>query len=357
MVIPLVLFSIITGVASLGDFRKLGKTGLVTLIYYMATTGLAVLVGIILVNLIQPGTLAGIAAPTSFQPPRDYSFFDTLLGFVSPNIFESMAKMDILPIIIFALVLGAVLTTLGNRGKKVLELCETLNQAILKIVGWILYFAPIGIFGLVAARFGEAGGMSGISTELQRLGLYSLVVVLGLAIHGMLVLALILRLVGKRNPWTYFRQVGTALVTAFSTASSSATLPVTLECVEKEAGVSPRSTRFVAPLGATINMDGTALYEAVAAIFIAQVYGVDLTAMQQFIIFITATLAAIGAAGIPEAGLVTMVVVLQAVHLPIEGIGLLLTVDWLLDRFRTTINVWGDAIGCAVVERLGTRSD
>jgi Na+/H+-dicarboxylate symporter len=176
-------------------------------------------------------------------------------------------------------------------------------------------------------------------------------VLIGLAIHALVVLPLILWLFGRRNPYRYLMNMGAALLTAFSTASSSATLPLTIECAEQKNMVSRRAAYFVLPLGATVNMDGTALYEAVAAIFIAQAVGMALGIEQQVLIFLTATLAAIGAAGIPEAGLVTMVIVLRAVNLPLEGIGLILAVDWLLDRFRTTVNVWGDATGAAIIER------
>ena len=193
--------------------------------------------------------------------------------------------------------------------------------------------------------------MLGLAMEL---GKYVLSVVVGLAVHGIVVLPVLLMILAKRNPLKYLSHVAKALLTAFSTASSSATLPLTMEGVIDEARVSPRVGRFVLPLGATINMDGTALYEAVAVIFIAQSYGIDLSSGQMVIVFFTATLAAIGAAGIPEAGLVTMVLVLQAVGLPMEGIGIILAVDWLLDRFRTTVNVWGDCIGAAVIDRFET---
>ena len=191
--------------------------------------------------------------------------------------------------------------------------------------------------------------------ELVAVGKYSLTVLLGLGIHGVVVLPLILWLIGRRNPVAYVSGVATALLNAFSTASSSATLPLTMEGVESGNKISNRTSSFVLPLGATINMDGTALYEAVAAIFIAQVYGEELGFAKQLVIVLTATLAAIGAAGIPQAGLVTMVIVLRAVDLPIEGVSLILTVDWLLDRFRTTVNVWGDSVGAGVIETLESR--
>jgi len=273
-------------------------------------------------------------------------------GMIPRNIFNAMVRMDILPLIVFSLLIGAALSVLGTQGRTAIEVISILNDAIMRLIHWIMVVAPIGIFGLIAARIGKAGGFSGFLPELFALGKYSFTVVLGLIIHGCIVLPLILLLIGKRNPRTFVTGVGPALLNAFSTASSSATLPLTMEGVEKENGISNRTASFVLPLGATINMDGTALYEAVAAIFIAQVYGIFMGPVQQTVVFLTATLAAIGAAGIPEAGLVTMVIVLRAVGLPIEGVGLILTIDWLLDRFRTTVNVWGDSVGAGVIETL-----
>jgi len=209
--------------------------------------------------------------------------------------------------------------------------------------------APIGIFALIAGKIGEAGGGDAIYQELVSVGAYCLTVILGLSVHFLILFGILILLTphGKH----YLLQLSRALMTAFGTASSSATLPLTMECAI-EARVDKRSVRFVTPLGATVNMDGTALYEAVAVMFIAQAYNIPLGITEQIVIFITATLAAIGAAGIPQAGLVTMIIVLNAVGLPVEGIGLLLAVDWFLDRFRTTVNVWGDSVGAAVMERF-----
>ena len=198
--------------------------------------------------------------------------------------------------------------------------------------------------------WGEAGGFSGFAAEFVSLGKYAIAVILGLVIHGLLILPLILRFFGGRKPVVYMKNMLPALTTAFSTSSSSATLPLSMECAIFNNRISPRIVNFVLPLGATVNMDGTALYEAVAAVFIAQIYGVSLSIPELVIVFLTATLAAIGAAGIPQAGLVTLVVVLRAVNLPVEGISLILVIDWFLDRCRTTVNVWGDAVGAAVIE-------
>jgi Na+/H+-dicarboxylate symporter len=210
--------------------------------------------------------------------------------------------------------------------------------------------APFGVFALVAAK---VGGTADLQGELTRLGGYIGVVVGGLAFHALVVLPVILFVFGRRNPLQYAKGMASALMTAFSTASSAAALPVTMEGVTEENGVDKKTAEFVLPLGATVNMDGTALYEAVAVIFIAQSYGIELDLVSYAIICVTATLAAIGAAAIPEAGLTTMVMVLMAVGIPVDGIGLILAIDWFLDRCRTTVNVWGDAVGCAVVERVG----
>ena len=276
---------------------------------------------------------------------------EVLTGLIPSNLFKAMAENDILPVITFSLLLGAVLSTLGEQGRPVVDFFNGLNEAIMKIIHLAMYAAPIGIGALIAGRLGEAGGFSGFLPELFRLGKYAATVIAGLLIHSMVILPLILKFFGKTGIARFAYNTSPALLTAFSTASSSATLPLTVECAEEKNQVSPRTAGFVLPLGATINMDGTALYEAVAVIFIAQINGIALGPPELAIIFLTATLAAIGAAGIPEAGLVTMVLVLKAVNLPIEGIALILAIDWFLDRCRTTVNVWGDSVGAKVIDR------
>lgn len=470
IVVPLVMLSMVVGITGLGDIRNLGPIGGRTVLYYMATTGISVLIGIILVNVVQPGkgishgeerpdlayTLSGdgnrtvnltngkwnktrysekymllladqqvegeivslsemsatvkfwknkaegvfhIATDTGEHLPfrrengevvsadpdlsrngqglqiklpvarevrgkeeRDMggTLKEVLLGdkstgregMIPRNVFNAMVRMEILPLIFFSLLIGATLSVLGERGRPAITVISGLNDAVMRLVHWIMVLAPVGIFGLVAGRIGHAGGFKEFLPELMAVGKYSFTVVFGLGVHGLVILPLILLLIARRNPIRYIKGMSTALLNAFSTASSSATLPLTMRAVEEENKVSNRTASFVLPLGATINMDGTALYEAVAAMFIAQVYGIELGPVQQMVIFLTATLAAIGAAGIPEAGLVTMVVVLKAVGLPIEGIALILTIDWLLDRFRTTVNVWGDSVGAGVIESL-----
>jgi len=354
LVIPLIVSSMIVGITGLGDIRKVGKAGTITLIYFLSTSGIAVMAGIVVVNIMQPGLGVELITdiPEKVAGKESIGITDILKSFVTPNLFQSMAKMEILPIIMFSLIFGGVLTTLGEKGKLVISVFDGINIAIMKIVHLVMYFAPLGVFALVSSKLGAAGGGDLFLAELLKIGKFAVTVILGLMIHALITLPAILYFVAKQNPLTYFKNMSAALTTALSTASSAATLPVTIECVEEENKISRRTTLFVIPLGATVNMNGTALYESIAAIFIAQMVGIHLGLGDQVLIFLTATLAAIGAAGIPEAGLVTMVIVLQAVGLPLEGIGMLLSIDWFLDRLRTSVNVWGDSIGAAVVDRL-----
>ncbi len=355
IVVPLVVASVVVGITGLGDVRRLGRVGIRTILYYMATTCLAVAIGIVVVSIIQPGTgvpTEGIEAPEHVEAKKEIGWTDILLSFVDENVFKSLNDMQMLPIIVFSLIFGGVLTTIGEKGRPVIAVFDGVNDAIMKIVHMIMWMAPVGIFGLVAYRFAAAGGPEEWKEVLTSLGLYMATVLIGLGIHAFVVLPILCAILGRRNPVRHFLAMIPAILTAWSTASSSATLPLTIDCAEERAGMSKRAAGFVLPVGATINMDGTALYESVAAIFIAQAYGIDLSLGQVILIFVTATLASIGAAGIPEAGLFTMVIVLTAVDLPIEGVGLLLTVDWLLDRFRTATNVWGDSVGVSYIDRV-----
>ena len=355
LVVPLIISSMIVGIAGLGDIRKVGKTGLIALGYFMMTTCIAVAIGLVMVNIIEPGVAVEMTVekvPEKVVGKETVGIADILKSFVSPNLVESMVKMEILPLIVFSLIFGAVLTTLGEPGKRAIDFFDTINSAVMKIVHLLMYFAPIGVFALIASKLGAAGGGDMFLAELAKIGKYVGTVISALLVHGLVVLPAVLFMTTRKNPFIYFKNVTPALTTAFSTASSSATLPVTIECAEENNKVSRKASLFVLPLGATVNMDGTALYESVAALFIAQMLGIHLGFGEQMIVFLTATLAAVGAAGIPEAGLVTMVMVLQSVGLPLEGIGMLLSVDWFLDRCRTTVNVWGDSIGASVVDKL-----
>jgi len=350
MIIPLIVGAVISGVTSLGDIRKLGKVGGITLLYYASTTACAVLIGLIMVNVIQPGDGINYQTETiseSISNRDNINLTELVRSLISPNIISAASNTQLLPIIVFCLLFGAALTTLGKNKTTIINFFDALNEAMMKLVIWIMVFAPLGVFCLVAGQFGKVGGGSVIKNELAAVGSYFFTVILGLTCHFLLLF--IILIIFSKQGREYLFKLLRALLTAFGTASSSATLPLTMKCA-LEAGIDKRSVKFVLPIGATINMDGTALYESVAVMFIAQTYGISMGMEQQVIIFITATLAAIGAAGIPQAGLVTMLIVLNAVNLPAEGIGLILAVDWLLDRFRTTVNVWGDSVGAAIVE-------
>ena len=352
LVIPLLISAVIAGVTSLGDVRHLGRVAGVTVLYYLVTVLIAVLIGLFMVNLIQPGvgvSTAGLDAPDEIiAAAEERGVGDILLTMVAPNLIAAAAETNLLPLIIWSVAFGIALASLGEKGRPAARFFESLNEGMMQLVSWVMYFAPIGVFGLIAGMFGAAGSAAAFIETINAVGLHVVTVLSGLAVH-FIVLLLILIFVA-RQPLRFFVNMLRAIVTAFATASSTATLPITIQCA-KESNIDERARRFVLPLGSTVNMDGTALYEAAAAMFIAQAYGLQLGIGAQAIIVVTATLAAVGAAGIPQAGLVTIIIVLQAVGLPLEGIGLLLAVDWFLDRFRTATNVWGDAVGAAVVHR------
>lgn len=356
LVVPLLVAAVISGIAALGDLRKLGSVGVYTIVYYLATVAVAALIGLVMVNLIRPGD--GVptidATVDAALVEQSIGITDVLLSLVAPNIVDAAARTQLLPIIVWSILLGIAIALGGAKTKVIADFFDGLNDAMLRIVGWVMYAAPIGIFGLVAGRLGQAGGGEAFWQSIGGIGLHVVTVLSGLLVHFLLLLGLLYLFTGRG--WSYLSGMARAVVVALGTASSTATLPITLECA-REQNIDPRASRFVLPLGSTINMDGTALYEAAAVLFIAQAYGVDLGFGSQVLVFITASLAAIGAAGIPEAGLVTMVVVLKAVGLPLEGIGLLLAVDWLLDRFRTATNVWGDAVGAAIIDRVSFRDN
>lgn len=351
IVIPIVFSSLVVGVLNLGNVQSLGRLGAKTFLYYVFTTFAAVFIGLLVVNMINPGIDADLPfiddyAALELQQNKLY-FSDFLIKIVPNNVFKAMSEDQTLGLIFFSILFGCALLAIGRKAEPVAKFVESVNDVVLKITDWIMYLAPLGVFALMAALVGKIG-----LAAFKPLALYMATVLVGLGIHVLFTLAFILIVFGKYSPILFLKKVFPALATAFSTDSSVATLPVTMETLEKNVGVSKKVTGFVAPLGATINMDGTALYEAVAAMFIAQVYGVEMTLTQQLIISLTATLASIGAAGIPSAGLVTLVVVLRSVNLPLEGIGLLLAVDRILDMCRTTVNVLGDTVGALVVSRL-----
>lgn len=352
IIIPLILCSITTGVASVGSSGNLGRLGLKTMSYYVFSTLMAIITGFVLVRAIKPGVGAdlGFKVPVNDLSAISDNFGQTLIKIVPTNIFEALMQGQMLSIIFFAILFGYFITRIDDKPQQlIMNFFNAALDVIMKITLFIIKFTPLGIFSITAKVIAQQVQMGNeISEVISRLGLYFITVLLGLLIHGFITLPLSVRILGRANPIKHFKNMATPLLTAFSTSSSNATLPLTMEAVEDNDGVSNKIASFTLPLGATVNMNGTALYECVAVIFIAQAYGVDLTFAQQLVVIFTALLAAIGSAGIPMAGLVMMTIVLKAVGLPLEGIGLILAVDRILDMFRTTINVYGDTC-CAVI--------
>ena len=351
LIIPLVLSSLISGVSNLGGAENLGRLGLKTLSYYMLTSTLAIVTGLFFVNLLKPGVGAekiGAGVVDGLSTSAD-SIGETLMEIVPTNLFSALSNGEMLPIIFFSILFGLFITKVGDKPRIIMtDFFNAMFDVMMKITMWVIRFTPLGVFGIVAKVIADQDDLTGLAA---RMGIYMLTVLLGLFFHAFISLPLLTRFIGKVNPVKHFKAVTTPLLTAFSTSSSGATLPLTMTAVEQNDGVSNKISSFTLPLGATINMDGTALYELVVAVFIAQAYGIDLTIGQQAIMVLTALLASIGAAAIPMAGLVMITVVLTVAGLPLEGIGLVLAVDRILDMFRTSVNVWSDTCGAVIIAK------
>uniref|UniRef100_A0A1A8BK45 Amino acid transporter n=1 Tax=Nothobranchius kadleci TaxID=1051664 RepID=A0A1A8BK45_NOTKA len=411
LVLPLIVSSLVTGISSL-DSKASGKMGARAVVYYMVTTLIAVFIGIVIVIIIRPGKGSRdspVASSGTIEPVQAVdAFLDLIRNMFPPNLVEACFKqyktvykktvhtrnitltlnltdslnitesnlsgnisrvlqtiqemveetvpvsgssggVNALGLVVFSMCFGLVIGNMKQQGQALRDFFDCLNEAIMRLVAIIIWYAPVGILFLIAGKIVEMKDLAEVGGQL---GMYTVSVIVGLLIHGLLVLPLLYFLVTRKNPYSFIGSLLQALITALGTSSSSATLPITFRCLEENNHVDKRVTRFVLPVGATINMDGTALYEAVAAIFIAQVNDMDLNFGQILTISITATAASIGAAGIPQAGLVTMVIVLTSVGLPTEDITLIIAVDWFLDRLRTTTNVLGDSLGAGIVEHL-----
>jgi len=403
LMLPLVTSPIIVALASL-DIRSSGRIGGFAVGYFLTTTLLAVFLGIVLATSIRPGergssksdianvtevsrisvtddnildlirnvfpdnlvTAAFEQTETDYRELKDCKPGDTSLRclkaeqilrgnetvFYQFSVSAHKGSPNILGLLAFCIAFGITLARMGERGQPLVDFFNALSEASLRLVGWVIWFSPIGVCSLIAAKVAE---MDDLTIVVTKLGFHLLTTLVGLAIHGFVTLPLIYAVVVRMNPFAYMRRCLQALVTAFATSSSSATLPVTIRCVEENNRVDKRVSSFVLPVGATINMDGTAMYEAAAALFIAQLNGLTLSAGEIITTCLAATLASIGAAGVPTGGAVTTILVLNAVGLPDTDIAFLSTVDWLLDRFRTVINVWGDAVGAGIVQHLCRR--
>ncbi len=348
VIVPLIATSIVAGVAGLGSGRRLGSLGLKTMGYYLVTSLLAILTGLTLVNAIKPGVGASLgivgAVPAGIEEPIN-SVTDFLMRLIPKNPIGAMAEGRILPVIFFCILFGAFVAQLDpDRRRTMSQWFDSAFEVMMRLTRFVIAFAPLGVFGLIAKTTATVG-----FAPLGSLGMYALTVMIGLTVHFFLTLPLLHWLVTRSNPFRFLKQMSPSLVMAFSTASSSATLPLTMDCAKNRAGISRGVTSFVLPLGATVNMDGTALYECVAAIFIVQVLGITLTVGEQFLVVVTSLLASIGAAGIPMAGLVMIGVILTAIGIPIKYIGLIIAIDPLLDMCRTSVNVWSDSNGAAIV--------
>uniref|UniRef100_A0A3Q1C9F0 Amino acid transporter n=1 Tax=Amphiprion ocellaris TaxID=80972 RepID=A0A3Q1C9F0_AMPOC len=413
LVLPLIISSLVTGISSL-DSKASGKMGVRAVVYYMVTTLVAVFIGIVIVIIIRPGKGSRdspVAKTGNIEPVQAAdAFLDLIRNMFPPNLVEACFKqvrahppfhvifedifqisyynlhpllsnltylltnsprwqliankktveetvpvsgsssgVNALGLVVFSICFGLVIGNMKQQGQALRDFFDCLNEAIMRLVAVIIWYAPVGILFLIAGKIVEMKDLAEVGGQLA---MYTVSVIVGLLIHGLFILPLLYFLVTRRNPYSFIGGLLQALITALGTSSSSATLPITFRCLEENNHVDKRVTRFVLPVGATINMDGTALYEAVAAIFIAQVNDMDLNFGQILTISITATAASIGAAGIPQAGLVTMVIVLTSVGLPTEDITLIIAVDWFLDRLRTTTNVLGDSLGAGIVEHL-----
>jgi Na+/H+-dicarboxylate symporter len=351
LIVPLIMSSMIVGVSNIGNADNLGRLGLKTIGFYLFTSLIAILTGLFLVNIIKPGIgiSIGFTSEVSKDTFENQSLGNILIRIVPENIISAMAKGEILSLIFFSLLFGFFLTKLDDKLSAPLKaFFESLFAIMMKITLFVIKFTPLGIFAIVADVIAkQAGDINTLYSIFSRMSLYMITVLSGIFIHKFITLSIVLKSFGI-NPIKHLKNMLSVLLTAFSTSSSNATLPLTMEAVENKSGVSNKISSFTLPLGATINMNGTALYECVAVMFIAQVYGIELNYYMQFVVVITALLAAIGSAGIPMAGLVMMTVILNAVGLPLEGIGLILAVDRILDMFRTSLNVYGDTC-CAVI--------
>ena len=354
LIVPLIVSALIAGISGIGAGEGLGRLGIKTIVYYLVTSFIAILIGLVFVNIIQPGIgsvpqgelSSSIISRVEGKGMGD--IVEVFLRMVPTNIVAAAAEGQMLGLIFFSLLYGFFMTRIReDLASQQIKFWQGVFEVMMKITALIMRFAPIGVFGLVAAVVAKTG-FSQFATVLK----FFITVSGALLVHLLIILPLLLRYVGRVDPIRHFKAMAPAMLTAFSTSSSSATLPVTIDCVENRAGVSNRTTSLVLPLGATVNMDGTALYECVAAIFIAQAFGLELSYFTQFVIVFTALITSVGVAGIPSASLVAITVILTAIGLPVEGIGMLLITDRILDMFRTSVNVFSDSCGAVIIGKL-----
>jgi Na+/H+-dicarboxylate symporter len=356
IVLPLIFSALVSAITSMGGAKRLGSVGGYTIAYVLLSVSVAVSIGLILLNTFKPGVglpasfILANATPNDIKPV-DFSSF--LLTMFPPNIVDAAAKFQIMPIVFFSIVFSLACISTGETSKPVIAFFVGLRNIFVKMIVWLMYLTPIGLFSLLGSAIAEAALQNRLMQSLEGMLMFILIFLFGLFCQIMWQF-LVLRLVCKKNPREFMRSASNAMLTAFATSSSMATLPVTF-VVAKEQNISDEVSRFVLPLATTINLAGTAMYEAVSALFFCQILGMHLSIMSQIAVFITAILAGMGATGIPEGGLVTMIMVLRTVNVPATAIGLLLPFDRILDRFRTMTNVWGDLVCAATVDHLASK--
>lgn len=352
IIIPLIAASLISGISSIGSGEGLGRLGLKTFIYYMTTSLMAIVVGMVIMNSVSPGFGIHLdlgKVPETFKETKSVwdAVYELIQSMVPTNLVKAIADGDILPLIFFCILFGVFITRLPEKSRILMtDIFASFFQVMMKITHLVIMVAPIGIFGLITKVVTETG-----FEAFEPLLIYFFCILGGLLFHAFITLPLILRLIGRVSPIKHYKAMGPALLTAFSTASSGATLPLTMERVENNAGVSNKITSFVLPMGATINMDGTALYEAAAVLFIAQTYGIHLGIVQQIIVVLTALAASVATAAIPKASLATIPMIMAAIGVPFEGIAIIQVFDRILDMCRTTVNVFSDSCGAVVIAR------
>jgi Na+/H+-dicarboxylate symporter len=344
IIVPLVFASLVVGASSVGDVRKLGRIGGKTMAYYLITSAIAVIIGLTLGNVLQPGAGLDLPVDAKYEGREAPSLVTVLLEIIPDNPLGALINGSMLQIIVFALFIGISITLVGKRADPVQAFFDGFAEVMYKITGIVMEFAPYGVFGLIAPVVAAHG-----LDVLAPLAMVIFAVYLGCIFHAALIYSVSVKTFAKMSPLTFFKGIFPAQVVAFSTCSSAGTLPVTIKSVEDNLGVSKEVSSFVLPLGATVNMDGTAVYQGVCALFVAQIYGLDLTLAQQLTVVLVGTLASIGAAGVPGAGVIMLTMTLTAVNLPLDGIALVAGIDRILDMARTTLNITGDASAAVVV--------
>lgn len=354
IIVPLVFASLVTGTAAMNDVKKLGRIGIKTLAFFMGTTAIGIIAAIVGANILKPG--AGIVLEnvqqTQFVAKEADSFVKVLLNIIPTNPIEALVKGEMLQVIFFAVMTGFVITILGEKAKRLQGIFEEVNSLMLKMVSLIMELAPFGIFGLIGKTFITLGWAA-----MKPLASFIIVTYILLLFHGLVVYQILLRIYAKESPIAFLKKILAPMTLAFSTSSSAACIPLSLKTLKEEFNVEEKVSSFTIPLGATINMDGTAIMQGVATVFIAQLYNINLTTNDYFMVVLTSVLASIGTAGVPGVGTIMLSMVLSQVGLPLEGIGMILAVDRIVDMGRTTVNITGDLVCSVIIDRIEKRAE